>query len=55
MMGLSLITPFFPTFAISKGVSIATLGFVISSNPIGSFIAAPILGKLINSVIIMIY
>lgn len=53
MMGLSLITPFFPTFAIEKGVSQGIMGLIISSNPIGSFIAAPILGRLINNVFII--
>ena len=49
-IGGSLITPFFPPFALAKGVSSTTLGFIISANPIGSFFTSLVIGKLINDV-----
>jgi MFS family permease len=52
MIGSSLITPFFPPFAIDKGLTQSILGYIISANPIGSFFASLALGKLITQVLI---
>lgn len=46
----SLIAPFFPTFAEDKGITEDVVGLIISANPIGSFGASLILGKVINEV-----
>lgn len=34
---VSVITPFYPPAALSKGVSQAMIGFIFALNPIGSF------------------
>ena len=47
---LSVITPFFPPFAMDKGVSEEIVGFIISANPIGAFFASLTLGKILNDV-----
>ncbi|KAM3143694.1 hypothetical protein pb186bvf_004190 [Paramecium bursaria] len=44
-MSGSLITPFFPPYALSKGISKDVLGYIIAANPIGSFIASILIGK----------
>ena len=48
---LSVITPFFPPFAMSKGVSEEIVGLIISANPIGAFFASLTLGKILNDVL----
>lgn len=48
---LSVITPFFPPFAIKKGISEEIVGFIIGANPIGAFFASLALGKILNDVI----
>lgn len=55
MISLSLITPFFPPFASSKGIDEAIMGFIISANPIGSFFASLILGKRITNVFYIVH
>jgi MFS family permease len=50
MIGLSLITPFFPPFAYDKGISQSTMGYIIAANPLGSLSTSLLLGKTINDV-----
>jgi MFS family permease len=50
MIGTSLITPFFPPFALEKGIHTNLLGFIISANPVGAFLSSIALGKLMNEV-----
>jgi hypothetical protein len=47
---LSVITPFFPPYAISKGIGEEIVGLIISANPIGAFFASLVLGKILNDV-----
>lgn len=47
---LSVVTPFFPPYAIEKGVTEEVVGLIISSNPIGAFFASLYLGKVLNDV-----
>ena len=49
-MSGSLITPFFPPYALSKGISKDVLGYIIAANPIGSFIASILIGKYLKEV-----
>lgn len=49
-LSLSVITPFFPPYAISRGVTEEVVGFIISANPIGAFFASIALGKILNEV-----
>jgi len=50
ILSLSIITPFFPSYASDNGISEEIVGFIFSANPLGAFIAALILGKIINEV-----
>ena len=50
---LSVVTPFFPPYAISKGISEEIVGLIISSNPIGAFFASLYLGQILNEVTIL--
>jgi MFS family permease len=47
---LSVVTPFFPPYAMEKGVSEEIVGLIISSNPIGAFFASLYLGKILDEV-----
>jgi MFS family permease len=47
-LGLSLITPFYPTYAERFDISKTLLGLIFAINPIGGFIASLIMGKLLN-------
>jgi MFS family permease len=49
-MSFSLINPFFPPFAIDRGVPQFYVGLIISANPIGAFVASLIIGKILNEV-----
>lgn len=49
-LSLSVITPFFPPHAISRGISEQIVGFIISANPVGAFFASIILGKILKEV-----
>lgn len=46
----AIISPFFPPFALSMGISETVIGLIIACNPFGSFVASLILGKIINKV-----
>ena len=47
-MALSIITPFFPPYAITKGISEDVIGIIFAANPFGAIIASIILGKILN-------
>jgi MFS family permease len=47
-LGLSLIAPFYPTYAERFDISKTLLGLIFAINPIGGFIASLIVGKLLN-------
>lgn len=47
---MSLITPFFPPFAEEKGISVQMVGVIFSANPVGAFMAALALGKIMTEV-----
>ena len=47
---LSVVTPFFPPYAMSKGITEEIVGLIISANPIGAFFASLYLGKILNEV-----
>lgn len=49
-LALSVIAPFFPSFAVDRGISEDVVGLIYSANPIGAVIAAVILGKIVNDV-----
>jgi MFS family permease len=49
-LSLSIISPFFPAFAESKGISEFIVGIIYSSNPVGAVISALVIGKIINNV-----
>ncbi len=49
-IALSVIAPFFPPFAYSKGISTKMIGLIISANPVGAIIGSSILGKIITEV-----
>lgn len=47
-LSLSVITPFFPPFAMERDVTEEVVGLIISANPIGAFFASLTLGKILN-------
>jgi MFS family permease len=49
-LALSIISPFFPAFAESHGISQSIVGIIFSANPVGAVIAALTLGKILNEV-----
>ena len=50
VISVSIIAPFFPPLAEEKGFSEGITGFVLSANPLGSFVASFILGKTMTKV-----
>ncbi len=50
VISVSIIAPFFPPLAEEKGFSAELTGLVLSSNPLGAFIASFILGKVMTKV-----
>jgi MFS family permease len=44
----SILAPFYPGEALSKGVSQDVIGFIFSSHPLASFVFSLILGKMMN-------
>jgi MFS family permease len=49
---MSIIAPFFPSFAKTKGIEEDVVGIIFAAHPLGQFIASLILGKLITHVYI---
>lgn len=49
-LGLSLISPFYPTYAEKFKISETILGFIFAINPIGGMIASLIIGKILTKV-----
>lgn len=49
-IALSIIAPFFPTFADKEGISENIVGYIFSAHPLGQLIASLILGKMITRV-----
>lgn len=49
-LGLSLIAPFYPTYAEKFNLSNTLLGLIFAISPIGGFISSLIVGKLLNNV-----
>lgn len=50
-IAISIISPFFPAFAATKGISEIYVGIIFSANPLGAVLSAMILGKILNEVI----
>lgn len=50
-LGLSLIAPFYPTYAQKFDVTGSLLGLIFGINPIGGMLSALIVGKILNNVI----
>lgn len=50
VISVSIIAPFFPPLAEEKGFSAEMTGLVLSSNPLGSFIASFFIGKTMTKV-----
>jgi len=48
---VSVIAPFFPPMAESKGISTETVGLVLAANPIGAFLASIVLARFLNRVL----
>lgn len=49
-LGLSLISPFYPTYAEKFKISQTILGLIFAINPIGGMIASLIVGKILTKV-----
>jgi MFS family permease len=49
-LSLSIITPFFPPYAISKGITEDVVGIIYSANPFGAIIGSLVVGKILNDV-----
>ena len=47
-LSLSIITPFFPPYAIGKGISEDIVGLIYGANPFGAIIGSLVVGKNIN-------
>lgn len=50
-ISLSIITPFFPLFAKTRGIPEDVIGFIFSAHPLGASVAAFIIGKIMNNVL----
>ena len=47
---LSIIAPFFPTYAKDKGLDLDLIGYIFSLYPLGMLLGSLILGKIITDV-----
>jgi len=50
-ISLAIITPFFPLFAKTRGISEDLIGFIFSAHPLGASVAAFVFGKIMNQVL----
>lgn len=49
-ISLAIITPFYPLFAKTRGITEDVIGLIFSAHPLGASIGAFIFGKIMNNV-----